>query len=194
MSLRAEHVSATRTAIVAAARVRFGRDGYAATSIDAVAADARVTKGAVYHHFGSKPGLFRAVYEAVELDALRRPPRPLPADASVIDHVLAGIDAYLDAAMDPDVQRITLVDAPAVLGLDAGGPAEDDPGHVGLRRALAAAVEAGELVDVDPDAAAHLIRGTCLQAAMLIARAEDQRAARTRFDGVLAALVRGLQR
>jgi AcrR family transcriptional regulator len=194
MSLRADHVSATRQAILAAARDRFGTAGYAATSIDAVATDARVTKGAVYHHFGSKPGLFRAVYEEVERAAQRTPGRRVAADAPVVEHLLAGVDAYLDAVMDPVVQRITLVDAPAVLGLEPDGPAEADPGHIGLRAVLAAAVDAGELVDIDPDAVAHLVRGACLHAAMLISRSEDHPAARARFGGAVAALVRGLQR
>src|SRR2546423_2284256 len=65
-SLRSEQIEATRRAIVAAARRRFGHAGYAATSVDDIAADARVTKGAVYHHFGSKDRLFRAVYDDVE--------------------------------------------------------------------------------------------------------------------------------
>jgi len=70
--LRSEHVEATRRAVLAAARSSFGRKGYTQTSIDEIAAAARVTKGAVYHHFAGKKALFRAVYSEVEREAQAR--------------------------------------------------------------------------------------------------------------------------
>jgi len=70
--LRSQHVEATRRAVLAAARSSFGRKGYTQTSIDEIAAAARVTKGAVYHHFAGKKALFRAVYSEVEAEAQAR--------------------------------------------------------------------------------------------------------------------------
>ena len=69
--LRSQHVEATRRAVLAAARSSFGQKGYAQTSVDEIAAAARVTKGAVYHHFAGKEALFRAVYVEVEAEAQR---------------------------------------------------------------------------------------------------------------------------
>jgi len=191
-SLRAEQVAATRDAIVAAARRRFGRDGYAGTSIDAVAKDARLTKGAVYHHFSSKRDLFAAVYAVVERDAQRRAGSAPIGDGTVLDVIAHGANAYLDAVLDPETQRITLVDAPAVLGPEPDGPPEEDPGLAALRQVLAAAVRRGELAKVDADATAHLIRGACLQAALYIARAPDARRARRRVGPALERMIRGL--
>src|SRR5579863_2144102 len=71
-SLRSQHVEATRRAVLDAARAAFGSKGYAQTSVDEIAAAARVTKGAVYHHFTSKVALFRAVYSEVEAEAQAR--------------------------------------------------------------------------------------------------------------------------
>ena len=65
-TLRSQHVEATRRAVLAAARSSFGGKGYAQTSVDEIAAAARVTKGAVYHHFAGKEALFRAVHAEVE--------------------------------------------------------------------------------------------------------------------------------
>ena len=190
-SLQEDHVAATRRAILDAARRRFGRDGFAATSIDDVAVEARVTKGAVYHHFSSKQALFRAVYDEVEREA-QAAPVDVPPGASVLERLRRGAAAYLDAAMDPAVRRITLLDAPAVLGPSPDGPPEEQAGHVGLRTFLDAAIRAGELGDLDADAVAHLVRGACLQAALAIASAPDPEAARPRVGAVLDAMLGGL--
>ena len=189
--LRAEHVAATRAAIVEAATALFGARGYASTSIDDVAAAARVTKGAVYHHFESKQSLFRAVYEAVE----RRAQAPTPATKAAttpLELIRRSAAAYLDATLDPVVQRITLVEAPAVLGPDPDGPAEQQPGHAALRDLVAAAIADGKLAPLDPDAVASMVRGACLQAALVIASSPRPRAARRKVGAVLDALLDGL--
>jgi AcrR family transcriptional regulator len=114
-SLRSQHVEATRRAVLAAARSSFGSKGYAQTSVDEIAAAARVTKGAVYHHFASKVALFRAVYSEVEAEAQARTAEAVDPKASPIDLLVAGVNAYLDVALDQEVQRITLIDGPVLL-------------------------------------------------------------------------------
>jgi len=131
--LRSEHVEATRRAVLAAARSSFGRKGYTQTSIDEIAAAARVTKGAVYHHFAGKKALFRAVYVEVEAEAQARTAGAVDPGGSPIDQIVAGVNAYLDVALDEEIQRITLVDGPAVLGLEPEGPAEQQAGYLALR-------------------------------------------------------------
>lgn len=191
-SLRAEQVEATRLAIVAAARRLFGTRGYAATSVDDIAADARVTKGAVYHHFANKQGLFRAVYAEVEAEARRRSAAAMPPDATPIQTIIAAVNAYLDVTLDPEVQRVTLIDGPTVLGLEPEGPPEQDPDHQSLRAFIATALDEGAIAAVDPDALAHLIGGACLQAGMLIARSPDPRSTRERVGATIEALINGL--
>ena len=192
-SLRAEQVEGTRRAIVASARRLFGTKGYGATSIDEVAARARVTKGAVYHHFGNKEDLFRAVYAEVEAEAQRRSAATGKHDRTPIGLIVEGVHGYLDATLDPEVQRITLIDGPAVLGAEPEGPAEDQPGHQGLRAFIASAIGGGAITDVDPDALAHLIRGACMQAGILIAHSDDPEQTRARLGTTLEAMIRGLE-
>jgi len=98
-TLRSQHVEATRHAVLAAARSLFGQKGYAQTSVDEIAAAARVTKGAVYHHFASKVALFRAVYAEVEAEAQARTAEAVDPNGSPIDQIVAGVNAYLDVAL-----------------------------------------------------------------------------------------------
>ena len=104
------------TLILDAARSLFGRKGYAQTSVDEIADAARVTKGAVYHHFAGKEALFRAVYAEVETDAQVRVLRAGNAGMAPVDQMVAMMNAYLDAALDVEIRRITLVDGPAIVG------------------------------------------------------------------------------
>jgi AcrR family transcriptional regulator len=191
-TLRSQHVEATRRAVLDAARSAFGRKGYAQTSVDEIAAAARVTKGAVYHHFAGKEALFRAVHAEVEADAVARAAAAGDSTGSPIDRITARVNAYLDAALDGEIRRITLIDGPAVLGLAPDGPAEEQEAHVQLRRFIATAIARGEIVDLDPDILVHLIRGLALQGGLLIARASDPDATRAALGPALDALLRGL--
>src|SRR6201994_652106 len=100
VGLRSEHVEATRRAVLAAARSLFGATGYAQTSVEEIAAAARVTKGAVYHHFASKEALFRAVHAEVEAEAQARAVAARDPGRPAIDQIVAMVNGYLDAALD----------------------------------------------------------------------------------------------
>jgi AcrR family transcriptional regulator len=191
-TLRSEHVEATRRAVLAAARAAFGQKGYAQTSVDEIAAAARVTKGAVYHHFAGKEALFRAVYSEVEAEAQARTAAAVDPQGSPVDQIVAGVNAYLDVALDQEIQRITLVDGPAVLGLEPEGPAEQQAGYVALRFYIATAMAHGQLADLDPGVVAHLVGGLSLLGGLLIARATDPEATRAALGPALDALLRGL--
>jgi AcrR family transcriptional regulator len=178
--------------VLAAARSAFGRKGYAQTSVDEIAAAARVTKGAVYHHFAGKKALFRAVYSEVEAEAVARTAGAADSKSSAIDQLVAGVNAYLDVALDDEVQRITLIDGPAVLGLEPEGPADQHPGHIAVRSFIATAIGRGEIVDLDPDVLAHLVGGLSLLGGVLIARAADPDVTRATLGQALEAMLRGL--
>src|SRR5690348_3426230 len=119
---RRERGAATRARLLAAARELFGAHGYDGTSIEAVLERSAVARGALYHHFASKAELFDAVAEdvfieiAARTDAAARggPSGPVPPDPLV--RLRAGSQAWLEMALDPAVQRIALLDPPAVLG------------------------------------------------------------------------------
>ncbi len=178
--------------MLAAARSAFGRKGYAQTSVDEIAAAARVTKGAVYHHFAGKEALFRAVHAQVEAEAQARTAEAVDPVGPPIDQIVARVNAYLDIALDDEIRRITLVDGPAVLGLEADGPAEQQAGHVATRSFIATAIAHGQIVDLDPDLLTHLVRGLALQGGLLIARAGDPDATRAALGRALGAMLHGL--
>jgi AcrR family transcriptional regulator len=191
-TLRSEHVEATRRAVLAAARSSFGKKGYAQTSIDEIAAAARVTKGAVYHHFAGKKALFRAVYSEVEAEAQARTAGSVDPQGPPIDQIVAAVNAYLDVALDEEIQRITLIDGPAVLGLEPEGPADQQPGYLALRFYLGTAIAHGQLVDLDPGVLAHLVGGMSLLGGLLIARSSDPDGTRAALRPALDAMLRGL--
>lgn len=190
--LRSQHVEATRRAVLAAARSLFGSKGYAQTSVDQIAAGARVTKGAVYHHFANKEALFRAVHAEVESEAQARAIAARDPEQPPVDQIVAMVDGYLDAALDEEIRRITLIDGPALLGLEPDLPADQRANEEGLRAFMAVAIERGELVDVDPGVLTPLIGGLALQGGLLIARASDPDATRVALGQAIEALLRGL--
>jgi len=190
--LRSQHAEATRRAVLAAARSLFGRQGYAQTSVDDIAAAARVTKGAVYHHFAGKEALFRAVHAEVEAEAQARAAAVMDPKESPIDQIVAAVNAYLDVALDEEIRRITLIDGPAMLGLEPEGPADQQPGYAGLRSFVATSIARGQIVDLDPDVLIHLIGGLALLGGLLIARASDPDVTRAALGKAVDAMLRGL--
>jgi AcrR family transcriptional regulator len=192
VTLRSQHTEATRRAVLASARSLFGREGYAQTSVGEVAAAARVTKGAVYHHFASKDALFRAVHAEVEAEAQARAAGAMDPEASPIDQIVAGVNAYLDAALDEEIRRITLIDGPALLGLEPDLPADQQASHARVRSFIASAVARGQIIDLDPEVLTRLIGGLALQGGLLIARAGDPEATRATLGQAFDAMLRGL--
>jgi AcrR family transcriptional regulator len=191
-TLRSQHVEATRRAVLAAARSSFGTKGFAQTSVDEIAAAARVTKGAVYHHFAGKEALFRAVHAEVEVEAQARAFAARDPNRAPIDQIVAMVNGYLDAALDEEIRRITLIDGPALLGLEPELPAEQQAALAGVRSFIATAIGRGEIVEVDPDVLTQLIGGLALQAGLQIARATDPDATRAALGQAIDAMLRGL--
>ena len=190
--LRSQHAEATRRAVLAAARSLFGKKGYAQTSVDEIADAARVTKGAVYHHFAGKEALFRAVLAEVEVEADARAAGAGDPEGPPIDQIVARVNAYLDAALDEEMRRIALIDAPAVLGLEPEGSVDQHPGHVDLRSFIAASTARGQIIDLDPDLLTHLIRGLVWLSGLQIAHASDPDVTRSALGEALDAMLRGL--
>jgi AcrR family transcriptional regulator len=191
-TLRSEHVEATRRAVLDAARSAFGGKGYAQTSVDEIAAAARVTKGAVYHHFAGKKVLFRAVFAEVAAEADARASGAGDPEAAPIDQIVARINAYLDSALDEEIRRIVLIDGPAVLGHEPDGPADQQPGHVDLRSFVSTSIAHGQILDLDPGLLAHLIRDLAYLGGLLITGAGDPATTRADLGKAIEAMLRGL--
>ena len=194
-SLRNEHVAATRRAIVEVARQRFGAEGYAATSVDDIVRDAGVTKGALYHHFENKDQLFEEVVDELEGEiAARGAAAALKAGNDPLAALFRAFSAFLDAAMEPEVQRISLLDAPSVLGAERFDAIVRRHTLLPVAAVLEFAIKEGVVQRVDAEALAELLLGACTHAGMVIARAPDPPRARRVVGKTLKALVYGLAR
>jgi AcrR family transcriptional regulator len=177
-SRRAEQAEATRAALVAAARELFAERGYAGVGTGEIVSQAGVTRGALYHHFTGKGDLFRAVYEDVERELVERiAEQSLPA-GEPLAVLRAGAHAFLDACEDPAVSRIALLDAPSVLGWQEWREIGMRYGFGLVEGVLAEAVRTGALEEQPVRPLAHLVLGAIDEAAMLVARADDDGATR----------------
>jgi AcrR family transcriptional regulator len=191
---RAEYADATRRALVEAARGLFAERGYASTSIDLVAETARVTKGAVYHHFKNKTELFYAVCEAVETDVVAMIAQvDIAGRQNPYEALVTGIDRYLDVCLEPEVQRILLIDAPTVLGWE-GWRELESRFALGLTvAALEVAMEADLIRKQPVEPLAHMVLGALTEGALYIARAEDRTEARKNVGESTRLLLEGLR-
>jgi AcrR family transcriptional regulator len=173
-SRKAEQSEATRAALIEAARDLFAERGYADVGTEEIVRAAGVTRGALYHHFAGKLQLFEAVYEQVEQQLVEEVARSAEGQASNPLEVLRiGAQGFLDACEDPAVQRIALLDAPAVLGWERWREIGQRFGLGVVRATLEASMEAG-LIDEQPAAPlAHMLLGAIDEGAMLVARADD---------------------
>jgi AcrR family transcriptional regulator len=187
---QAERAEATRAALIAAARRLFTERGYEAVGTEEIVRAAGVTRGALYHHFGGKPGLLDAAYEQLEAESTERVARiVLGSDLdSPMEAMVAGVEAFLDECAEPELQRIALHDAPAVLGWDRWREIAAANGLGLIEASLTAAIEAGEMRPLPVRPTAHLLLGALDEAAMLVARSDDP-ASRAEVTAVLLAVL-----
>jgi AcrR family transcriptional regulator len=172
-SLRAEQVAQTRAALVAAGRRRFGEHGFGATSVEDLAGEARLTTGALYHHFPTKTALFEAVFVQAHTDLMTASANAAKGASDGVDELARGFEAFLDGVLAPDMQRILLVDGPAVLGLARYTELDELYAHAAIVHALTAAAQAGSIEVEDPETTTRLLLGALTRGAMLIANSPD---------------------
>ena len=193
-SRREEQVDATRAALVASALDQFSSAGFAATSLDDVARAARVTKGALYHHFpGGKLALFEAVFVEVDRRLAEQTAAGIPAGATGWDLVEHGLDAYLQACRDPAVRRIMFQEGPVALGWQRWRELDGCEGRQLLELTLRSLVDEGMLVDQPVEMLARLLFTTLGEAGMSVAEADDPDAAPREARELLLGLLSGLR-
>ncbi|KHT30001.1 TetR/AcrR family transcriptional regulator [Pectobacterium carotovorum] len=180
----------TRATLLATARKVFSERGYADTSMDDLTAQASLTRGALYHHFGDKKGLLAAVVEQIDAEMDER----LQAISDTAEDAWEGFRrrccAYLEMAREPEIQRIVLRDARAVLG----GASPDSQRHCveSMQRLIDNLIRQGVVADADPQALASLIYGSLAEAAFWIAEGEEGNARLAQGVAALELLLRGL--
>ncbi len=191
---QAERAAETRGDLIAAARHLFAAHGFADVTLEAIVRAAGVTRGALYHHFADKIELFAAVFECVEGEVAVRMGDAIAAanETDPVEVMRLGARFWLDACSDPEIQRIVLVDAPAVLGWTRWTEIGNRY-NIGLvRELLADAVQTGRIPAQPIEATALTMLGAMREATLYIARAEDHDRAREDAGVVMDRLIHAL--
>jgi AcrR family transcriptional regulator len=189
MTKRVDQGQATREQLVAVATQLFADRGYEGTSIEAVLEGAGVSRGSLYHHFRSKEALFEAVLEAVEVRVGEETRAAVIDVYDVTAALRAGCLAWVRLARDPVVQRIVLIDAPAVLGWERWRAIEERHALGLLKIAMQAAADEGRVPPDLVDVFAHTLLATMNELALLIVRANDPAAAQRRAEAAVDELL-----
>jgi AcrR family transcriptional regulator len=189
---QAERTAATRGALLAAARRLFAEQGYSATGREEIVAAAGVTRGAMYHHFADKADLFRAVFETVEREVFVGVVAAATTSDDPVEQLHLGCHAYLDAAMDPGVRRICVVDAPVVLAEEVRAEISGRYGAGAIKEAVAAAVAQGRMPNRSIEALSRVLMAAVMAAAHFVATAEDTVAARAEAGATFDLVLDGL--
>ena len=189
---RAQMRAETSAMLIATARQHFFEEGYAAASMDRICEAAGVTRGALYHNFGGKKGLFEAVFRKLDKEIGDRMDASSEEFEDPLDALLAACFGYFDAALDPEIQRILLLDGPAVLGQKAR-EIDEASAILPFAEALGGLIETGRLRPADPEAVARMLNGAMIDAAMWIAANEAPEETLGKAKDVLQMLIRGME-
>ncbi|QLL08821.1 TetR/AcrR family transcriptional regulator [Mycobacterium vicinigordonae] len=180
----------TRRDLIDAGRELFVTPGYFNTSIgDLVAKSGVGTRGAFYHHFKDKAELFRAVFEEVENDLTLRSIAAPPAGADLWQRLSRGLHGFLDAALEPEVQRVMLLDGPVVLGWQALRAIQESNSIALINEKVREAIADGIIDDQPVGELTHMLVAALEEASLLVAHADDPARARRRAATILDRLL-----
>jgi AcrR family transcriptional regulator len=193
---QAERSESTRSALLSAGRDLFSAHGYAGASSEAIVAAAGVSRGALQHHFVDKESLFLAVYEQVESEVVQATAEAGMAvgHGDPVEVLRAGCHAYLDAVLDPAVQRICAIDGPAVLPPDVRNEVTDRYALGLVREVVEQAVAQGEIDNAPVEPLMKMLLAAVMAAAQFVATAADHRAARDEAGRTVDLLLLNLKR
>jgi len=170
---KAQQREATTARLIEIACEVFTQNGYASASTEEIVQLAGVTRGALYHHFGSKEGLFQAVLGHLQRQVAQRIDTVTADHQNIWEQVIAGCMVFLEVSLEPQVQRIMLIDAPAVLGWSLWRELDAQNSMKSLREGLAELIDQKQLPQLPLDALTHLLSGAMNEAALWIAQSDD---------------------
>lgn len=193
MKKNKEETAATIRKLIDTARLFFTEKGYADTALEDIVHEAKLTRGALYHHFGSKKGLFLAVLEVVQQEVADRVEAEASQSDDVWEQLLFGCRAFVAAAVEPARRRILLIDGPAVLGWDAwrGMDARNSMRH--LQEQLQSMQRQGHLQQVPIEAMTHFLSGALNESALWIAQMPEDSGALEDTMNIIARYLNGLK-
>ena len=183
-----------REAVIEAARELFMERDYGTVRTAEILERAGVSRGALYHHFDGKRDLYRAVWQESERRLTRRLAEAASGAETPFGALTAGCLAYLDeSATNRELQRIGLLQSRTVLGWEDWRQGIQELGLRAVAEVVSAAIQSGEIREGDVETTAHLVLAALIEAGLLIATADDQRAARAAAEPVLKAMLEGLR-
>ena len=188
-----ERSESTKRKILSAATKLFAKRGFRDVALEDVVKRSGLTRQALYHHFGSKEQLFIGIVEEVERGLAHRILEAAKVESDPLDQLKAGLEAFLNACLDPAVQRILLLDAPTVLGVERWRSVDADYGLGLLRQALEGAMQAGLLKKQPVRPLSHLLLGALSEAGLFVAQSDKPDAARKEVATVLDTMLDGLR-
>ena len=194
-SRRQQFSGTTKRALVDVATRQFSEHGYGGTSLDAIVADARLTKGALYHHFSGKQALFEAVFATVEDDASRQIRKALRGTSDPWQKALAGLNAFLEVVQDPTYQRIVIQDGPAILGYERFREQEERSSYGIVQDIVGSVLEAStyELDEAMKQTFSRIFFGAMSAAGESVSTAPDPKAAVARIEAAIAFILEGIR-
>ncbi|GGS40813.1 TetR family transcriptional regulator [Actinokineospora fastidiosa] len=194
-SRKADYSESTRQALVDSAVSLFTEGGYAATSLDAVARRARVTKGALYHHFSGKQALFEAAFDAVEVAVMTRLGQVVAGGPEgVWDRAIRGVKAYVRVCLEPAYQRIVIHEGPVVMGWERWRAAEEHFSFGLVRAVLESLIAAGEIDELPIETTSRILFGALSMGAAIIADAHDPERAVSEVSTTVVRVLEGMRR
>ena len=192
---RQAYSGTTKRALVEVASRQFAEHGYGGTSLDAIVADARLTKGALYHHFSGKQALFEAVFASVEDDASRQIRDALRGTSDPWQKALAGLNAFLEVVQDPTYQRIVIQEGPAILGYERFREQEERSSYGIVQDIVGSVLEAStyELDEAMKQTFSRIFFGAMSAAGESVSTAPDPKAAVARIEAAIAFILEGIR-
>jgi AcrR family transcriptional regulator len=191
---KAAQREATTKRLLEIARVHFTKHGYAQTATEKIVEEAGVTRGALYHHFGSKDGLFKAVVETVQQDVAAEIEKAISKTNDPWEQLLIGCKTFLTASMDADIQQIMLLDAPAVLGFETWREIDSQNSMRLLQESVQELVDKKIIQTPSVEAFTHLLSGAMNEAALWVARSKNPKQTLTEATKTLEHLLNSVRR
>ncbi|EST53734.1 transcriptional regulator [Brevibacillus panacihumi W25] len=188
-----EETAITIQTLIEVARTHFTERGYADAALEEIVQEAGLTRGALYHHFGNKKGLFQAVLDTVQKEVAERVETQAATSADVWEQLILGCRAFITAAVEPRNKRIMLLDGPAVLGWEEWRRMDEQNSMRLLRAQIQFMQQQGELRQVAVDALTHMLSGAMNEAALWIAQAAEDEQAYEESMSVISLLLEGLR-
>lgn len=187
---RAETMEENRGKLIAAGRKAFASEGFAASSMDDLTASVGLTRGALYHNFGDKKGLLAAVVAEVDGEMAARARAASAGAGDDWERLLAEGEAYIAMALDPEVRRIVLLDGPAFLGDPSHWPSQNACLEA-TKQVVEKLITGAVMKSVDIEAAARLLCGAALNAALWVAASDDPQSVLPRAVGAFRLMAEG---